>query len=116
MSRFEPWRLQELALLLDDLVVTLRAGKNPEWANVFGHFGHELERLGPTKTGNRGELSRLIRNIQPCLLGRSGISRLILQGVDAEESGALNQRFTHLKARLAKSLDEIQEKLVEFVN
>ncbi len=116
MSRLEPWRLQELAFLLDDLGITLRTGKNPEWASVFGHFGHELEFVGSTKTGDWSEISRLIRNIQSCLSGESGISRLILEGEDAEERGALNQRFTHLKARLRKALEDIQERLVEFVN
>lgn len=116
MSSFEPWRLQELALLLEDLVAALRAGKSPEWAGVFGHFGHELERLGPAQTENRGEFSRLIRNIQLCLSGRNGISRLVLEGINGEESGNLNRRFLHLKARLLKSLDEIQKKLVEYVH
>jgi len=116
MSRLEPWRLQELAHLLDELIITLRSGKNPEWANVFGHFLHELELLGPTKTGDRSELTRLIRNIRVCLAGESGLSRLVLEREDAEESGTLNLRFTHLKARLRKALDEIEERSVEFVN
>jgi hypothetical protein len=116
MARFEPWRLQELAILLDELIITLRTGKNPEWASVFGHFGHELEFIASIKTGERDELSRLILNIQSCLSEGSGISRLILEGENAEESGALNQRFAHLKTRLRKALDDIQEKLVEVVN
>jgi hypothetical protein len=75
MLRFEPWRLRELALLIDDLIITLRSGKNPEWANVFGHFGRELEFLGPTKARNRDELTRLIRNIRCCLAEDSGLAR-----------------------------------------
>jgi len=116
MSRLEPWRLQELALLIDDLVIILRSGKNPEWANVFGHFGHELGLLSPTKAGDRSALTRLIRSIRPCLTKESGLSRLELEGKDAEESTVLNQRFIHLKARLRKALDDIQERLIEFVN
>jgi hypothetical protein len=116
MSRCEPWRLQELTLLIDDLIMTLRSGKNPEWANVFGHFGHELRRLGPTQTGDGSELSRLIRSIKPCLARESSFSRLNLEGKDPEEGRVLNQTFVHLRARLRKALDDIQERLIEFVN
>jgi hypothetical protein len=116
MSRFEPWRLQELALLIDDLVIILRSGKNPEWASVFAHFDQELKLLGQAKTGYRNALSRLIRSILPCLAKESSLSRLELAGKDAEESRVLNQRFIHLQARLRKALDDIQERLIEFVN
>ncbi len=116
MARLDPWRLREVALLLDDLIITLRSGKNPEWANVFGHFGQELSQLGPGTTGNRSELARLIRNIRLCLAGDSGLSQLVLVGGDAKESGALNRRFILLKARIRKALDDIERGLIQFVN
>jgi hypothetical protein len=116
MSRFDPWRLRELAILIDDLIVTLRSGKNPEWASVFAHFGREVELLGPAKTADRDELTRLIRNIRSCLTEKSGLARLVLEGKTADESSELNRRFIHLKARLKNSLDTLQEKLIEFVN
>jgi hypothetical protein len=116
MSRFELWRLREVALLIDDLVIILRSGKNPEWANVFGHFGHEWELLGLPKAEDRGELSRLSRNIRCCLAEESGLARLVLEGKNDEESGELNRRFIQLKTRLKNALDTIQERLVERVN
>jgi hypothetical protein len=116
MPRLEPWRLQELALLVDELVTILRSGKNPEWANVFVHFADELKLLGPREKGDGSELSRLIPNIRSCLSRESGLSRLVLEGKDARDSGSLNLHFGHLKARLKKALDDLQERLVEYVS
>ena len=116
MARLDPWRLREVAILLDNLVITLRSGSNPEWANVFGHFGQELKQVGPRMTGDRSELVRLIHNIRLCLITESGLSRLILASGDSEESGPLNRQFTVLKARLKKALDEIEKRLIGYVN
>jgi len=116
MSKVEPWRLKELALLLDELVLTLNSAQNPEWAGVFVHFGHELTLLGSTGPGDQSELKRLIGCIQLCLAAGSGFSRLILEGSESEESAALNLRFSRLRAVLAKAVEDIGERLVEFVN
>ena len=64
MSKVEPWRLKELTMLLDELVLILNSGKNP----------------------------------------------------DSGEGAALNLRFSQLRAGLAKAVEEIRERLVEFVN
>jgi len=116
MSKVEPWRLKELALLLDELVLTLKSGQNPEWAGVFAHFGHELTLLGSTGSGDQSELKRLIGCIQLCLARGRGFSGLVLEGSESEESAALNLRFGQLRAVLAKAVDDIGERLVEFVN
>jgi hypothetical protein len=116
MSKVEPWRLKELTLLLDELVLTLQSGKNPEWAGVFAHFGHELTLLGSTGSGDQSELKRLIGSLQLCLAAGSGFSRLVLAGSEPAEGDGLNLRFSQLKAVLFKAVEDIGERLVEFVN
>jgi hypothetical protein len=113
MSKAEPWRLKELAMLLDELVLILKSGQNREWAGVFAHFGHELALLG---SADQRELQRLIGCIQLCIASGSGFSRLILGGSDSAEGAALNLRFSRLRAVLAKAVEDIGERLVEFVN
>ena len=116
MSKVEPCRLKELALLLDELVLTLKSAQNPEWAGVFAHFGHELTLLGSTGSGDQSELKRLVGGIRLCLAPDSGFSRLILGGSDSAEGAPLNLRFSRLRAVLAKAVEDIGERLVEFVN
>jgi hypothetical protein len=116
MPKLEPWRLKELALLLDELVLTLNSGKNPEWAGVFAHFGHELTLLDSTRSDDPSELKRLIGSLQLCLAAGSGFSRLVLAGSESAKGGGLNLRFSQLRAVLAKAVEDIGERLVEFVN
>src|SRR4030042_3434356 len=116
MSKAEPWRLKELAMLLDELFLILNSGQNREWAGVFAHFGHELALLGSAGSADERELKRLIGCIQLCLSSGSGFSRLVLEGPDSGKGAALNLRFTQLRAVLAKAVEEIGERLVEYVN
>lgn len=115
-SKLEPWRLRELALLMDDLVLTLRSGKNPEWANVFRHFGQELESLGRGEAFDKDGLFRLLRNIRCCLAEEGGLARLGLEGENDEESNELTRSFRRLKLRLRNALDTMQQRLAEYVN
>jgi hypothetical protein len=115
-SKLEPWRLRELALLTDDLVLILRSGKNPEWANVFRHFGQELESLGHGNSFDGDGLSRLLRNIRCCLGEEGGLARLELVGGSDEESSELTRSFRRLKIRLKNALDTMQQRLAEYVN
>ena len=116
MSKVEPWRLKELALLLDELVRTLNSGQNPEWAGVFAHFGDELALLGSAGSGDQKELQRLIGCIQLCIASGGGFSRLVLEGPDSGKGATLNLRFSRLRVVLAKAVEEIGERLVEYVN
>jgi len=116
MSKVEPWRRKELALLLDELVLTLKSGKNPEWAGVFVHFGHELALLGSARAADERDLQRLIGSIELCLDAGSGFSRLVLESPDPQEVNPLNLRFSRLRAALAKALEEMRGRPVEFVN
>jgi hypothetical protein len=116
MSKAEPWRLKELAMLLEELVLILNSGRNREWARVFAHFCHELTLLGSAGSVDQRELRRLIGCFQLCLASGSGFSRLVLEGPDSEESAVLNLRFSQLRSVLAKAVEEIGERLVEYVN
>lgn len=115
-SKLEPWRLRELALLTDDLALILRSGKNPEWANVFRHFGQELESLGRGNSFDSDGLSRLLRNIRCCLAEEGGLARLDLARGGDEESKELTRSFRRLMMRLRNALDTMQERLAEYVN
>ena len=116
MYKVELWRRQELALLLDELVLTLRSGKNPEWAGVFAHFGHELALLASARAVDERQLQRLIGCIELCLDPGSGFSRFILESSDSQEVTPLNLRLSRLRAVLAKALEGMRGRLVEFVN
>jgi hypothetical protein len=103
-------------MLLDDLAAALKAGGHPEWAGVFGHFGQEVALIRGGRNIDPSELRRLVRNIRLCFDGSSGFPGLFLEAKDAGESAALNLNLTQLRARTASALDEINLKLIEFVN
>jgi hypothetical protein len=116
MSKVEPWRLKELAILLEELVLLLKSRNNPEWAGVFAHFGHELTALGPTGLGGQGELKRLIGSLRLCLDAGGGFSRLVLEVPESEEGAALTLRFNQLRAALGMAVKDIDERQIEFVS
>jgi len=45
MQKIEKWRLEELALVLNQLSEILREGNHCEWANVFHHFQDESQKI-----------------------------------------------------------------------
>lgn len=116
MPKVEPWRLNEMAMILDDLVLTLQAGKNPEWAAVFGHFVHELNLIRSAGELKADELRRFIRSLKLCFTGSSTFSDLIIKAEEPGEQADLNLRFARLRAQVMKALGDIEERLVEFVN
>ncbi|OGD25023.1 MAG: hypothetical protein A2Y69_03510 [Candidatus Aminicenantes bacterium RBG_13_59_9] len=116
MSKIEPWRLKELALLLDEIKLILESGENPEWSRVFEHFGTELEILGSARPENQAGLKKLVRSIQLCLDAGGGFSRLVLEVPDSDEGSALSLRFGRLRKALAKAVDDIGERMVEYVH
>jgi hypothetical protein len=116
MSKVEPWRRKELAVLLDEMVSVLRSGKNPEWAGVFAHFGQELALLSSAQAADERALERLIGCIELCLAPGGGFSRLVLEGPEQQETPIPNDRLGRLRAELTQVLVEIRRRLVEFVN
>jgi len=116
MSKVEPWRLKELALLLDELTLILESGKNPEWAGVFRHFGQELELLSSTRPDNRAGLKKLVRSIGLCLDTGGGFSRLVLDVSDSDEGMAISLRFGRLRVALVEAVKDLGERIVEFMH
>jgi len=116
MSKVEPWRLKELAILLEELVLVLKSGKNPEWAGVFAHYGHELTALDAAGPGRQDELKRLIACLRLCLDAEGGFSRLVLEVPESEEGAALALSFGRLRAALGAAVKDIEERQVEFVS
>lgn len=103
-------------MLLEELVLILKSGNNPEWAGVFAHFGHELTVLGPTGLGQQGKLKRLIGCIRLCLDAGGGFSRLVLEVPESEEGAALTLRFSQLRVALGMAVKDIEERQIEFVS
>lgn len=103
-------------MLLADLAAVMKAGSQAEWAGVFGHFGHELAFVQEGRTLDPAGLRRLVRNIRLCFGGSSGSPGPHLEGRDAGETAALNMRLTQLKAETERALEEIELRLVEFIN
>ncbi len=116
MHRLERWRLEELEMLLDDLAVALKAGGHPEWAGVFGHFGQEMALIRGGGNINPAELRRLVRNIGLCFDGSSSFPGIFLESKNPTKSAALKLRLTQLRAKTAGALNEINLRLIEFVN
>jgi hypothetical protein len=116
MPNVELWRLEELAGILDDLTLTLRVRNQPEWAGVFSHFLDELKRIISAETAAPDELKRLARNIQSCFVSSRTCSTLQFEDQDTPERAALNRRFSRGRACLLEALEEIENRLIEYVN
>jgi hypothetical protein len=116
MSNVEAWRLQELALLLEELTLVLESGRNPEWARVMEHFGYELERLRPAGRDSEAGLKSLIRSLELCLDAGGGFSRLVLEVSDSEEGAAVHRNFDRLRTALARAVEGIGQRVVESVH
>lgn len=116
MSKVEAWRLKELSILLDELIFILNLGRHREWAGVFAHFGRELVLLGSVESTDDRYLRSLVGSMKLCLESGSGFSRLVLEGQESAEDGALNLKFSQLREALVIAVEEIGEMLAEFVN
>ena len=57
----EFWRIRQLVLVLEQIVRLLSSGRNAEWAGVFSHYLHEIERQFLKKTININALSGRLR-------------------------------------------------------
>lgn len=116
MAQIEKWRIEELALLLDLLAALLRMGKNPEWANVFSHFDEETRQLMSPSVFDIPPFQRLVRNIAACFGAGGTFATLVLEDEEPLIKNALNLEFAQARARLWDALQEMEKKLVEFVN
>lgn len=116
MQKIEKWRLQELSLVLHNLSELLKKGDNREWANVFGHFHHELQKIILKKELDLEPLKRLIYNIKNCFIGLNSFKNLVLWHLNSKEKAKINQEFQHSRARLLKILDDMEQRTIEYIH
>jgi amino acid permease len=110
MQRVEKWRIQELALLLQQLHNLLMKGNNSEWANVFLHFHQEAIYILSRDVISIEALRRLIHNIVNCFDGYHSFTNLSLGSKDSDSGSELNRDFNQAKVRLLAVLSEIDSR------
>ena len=116
MHRVEKWRIQELALLLQDLHKLLIRGNNSEWANVFLHFHQETIEILSRDELNIEALRRLIHNIVNCFDGYHSFTNLSLGSEDADSGAELNRDLNRAKLRLLSVLSEIDNRTTVYAH
>jgi hypothetical protein len=116
MQRVEKWRVQELALLLQQLHKLLMRGNNSEWANVFLHFHQEAIEILSGNELNVEALRRLIHNIVNCFDGYHSFTNLSLGREDSDSGSELNRDFNQAKVRLLTVLSEIDNRTTVYTH
>ena len=116
MQRIEKWRVQELALLLQQLHKLLRKGNNSEWANVFLHFHQEAVGILSNDELDVEALRRLIHNIVNCFDGYHSFTNLSLGSEDSDPRSDLNREFKQAKVRLLAVLSEIDNRTTVYTH
>jgi molecular chaperone GrpE (heat shock protein) len=116
MQKIEKWRVEELALVLNELVALLRAGDNNEWANVFLHFLEEAEKIVSRKEFDSEATEKLARNILNCFDRNSSFINITLRNENPREEQKLNQALLLTRARLLNVLNDIQERIIEQIH
>jgi hypothetical protein len=116
MTKIEKWRLQELIMVLQDLVESLKRGEQREWHHVFEHFVMEAEQILQKNTVRTEDFKRLVHNILCCFLeGDSFRNMRLFSGESMEEKG-MEKRFQNQKARLYHLLTDLQMRFVEYIH
>lgn len=116
MQKIEKWRIQELAIVLNDLAELLKQGNNTEWANVFSHFCYETQKIASKKEFRIEELKNLLLNIGNCFIGISSFRNISLGEDLPQKSDSLNREFGQLRSRLLVILAQMENQSVDYVN
>ena len=116
MQKIEKWRVEELALVLNELADLLMKGENPEWANVFSHFHLESKKIITKQKFNLDSLKNLVKNTKNCFYGGSSFINIELHHDDLEKRKRINQDLRLTRARLLKILSDIEKRVIETVN
>ncbi len=116
MQKIETWRVKELALILNELTVLLKAGNVHDWANVFSHFFDESQKIISKNEFDSDSLNKLIKNIKNCFFSSSSFTNIILKHENPEEKAGLNQSLYLTRARLLKTLMDLDDRLVDYIN
>lgn len=115
-QKIEKWRLEELALVLNQLIELLKKGDSREWANVFYHFHLEAQKIISGLEFDLELLKKLIQNIKNCFLGVSSFKNLILWDIESGEDAKINQDFKRSRARLIRILEDMEQRTTEYIN
>ena len=115
-QKIEKWRLEELALVLNQLIELLKKGDSREWANVFYHFQLEAQKIISGLEFDLELLKKLIQNIKNCFLGVSSFKNLILWDIESGENAKINQDFKRSRARLIRILEDMEQRTTEYIN
>ena len=116
MQKVEKWRVEELALVLNELAVLLKAGKNSEWANVFSHYQDESRRIVAKKEFDPDSLDKLVNNIKYCFDKNSSFMNIGLKHENPREEQKLNQALYLTRARLLAVLKDMEERIIEHIH
>jgi len=116
MQKIEKWRVEELSLVLDQLAEFLIKGNNREWANVFLHFDSESRKIIQAEKFDIDELKKLVRNIKNCLSGSCSLIEVELQHENPVEKAMINRKFSEGKALLFSILEDLENRMVEFLS
>jgi len=116
MQKIEKWRVKELALVLNELALLLKAGNTRDWANVFFHFRDESQKIISKNEFDLDSLSKLVKNIKNCFFGSSSFTNIILRHENSEEKARINQSLYLTRACLLKILMDLEGRLVDYIN
>lgn len=116
MQKIEKWRVEELALVLNELAELLKAGEHSEWANVFLHFLEETEKIISQQEFDSKAIEKLARNILNCFDRNSSFVNITLKNENPREEQKLNQTLLLTRARLLNLLNDIQERIIEHIH
>jgi len=116
MQKIEKWRMQELAIVLNQLIELLKSGNHTEWANVFSHYYYESQKLLLRKEFDLNDLKKLLQNIGNCFIGSSSFRNLTLWQDNQDRSEFLNKEFNQVRSRLLVILAQMENQSVEYVN
>jgi len=116
MQKIEKWRVKELALVLNELCLLLKAGNNRDWANVFSHFHDESQKIISKNEFDLDSLNKLVKNIKNCYFGSSSFTNIILRHENSEENARMNQSLYLTRSGLLKILMDLEGRLVDYVS
>ena len=108
--------MEELALVLNELVLLLKTGNSFDWANVFSHFHDESKKIISKNEFDLDSLNKLVKNIKNCFFGGSSFRNIVIWHENLEEKTRINQGLYITRARLLKILMDIENNIRDYIN
>jgi phosphomevalonate kinase len=116
MQKIEKWRVQELVLVLEEISIILKKGKNTEWANVFSHYHFEAQKILESRILQVDKLNQLIRNIKNCFHSGSSLDNPLIFEDMEKEFYVILQEFQSIRLRLLGIIRQMEDQLIEFIH